>query len=280
MRYWREVLPEGVMRGVDYKGMVADLPGQARRVRAVHQAKRRAAGAAAAGAHPMVRLARALGPVLVVALLTACGSSSRHGGGERSSADGGHGTATIFSPNGEPLSGGKLHHPDCEVAMDGWFERVDINHDGKIDQAEFLADARIQFSRMDLDHDGAITADELTTFRMPYSDGGRALAMPALGPAEPAAPVKDDGTGAHHRLDGQGRPSASSVRSRDGGTAVAADPVMAADANADFRVTLTEFLDYAALTFARLDSTHTGALHPEDVERACEDAQPRHRAGS
>ena len=63
--------------------------------------------------------------------------------------------SVIFSPNGEPLSGGTLGHPSCVEAIAGWFDRVDTNHDGIIDRNELLADARIQFLRMDRDGDGA-----------------------------------------------------------------------------------------------------------------------------
>ena len=102
-------------------------------------------------------------PVLVAALLLLAGCS-RFGGRDRPED-----TGPIYSPNGEPLNGGALGHPSCAAAMAQWFDRVDANHDGAIDRAEFLADAARQFAAMDLDHDGVITPSELAQYRLPFA---------------------------------------------------------------------------------------------------------------
>ncbi|HUB94266.1 MAG TPA: EF-hand domain-containing protein, partial [Stellaceae bacterium] len=75
----------------------------------------------------------------------------------------------IFSPNGEPLSGGPLGDPSCKDAMQKWLARVDANHDGTIEVSEFMADARRQFSAMDLDKSGVLTPDILARYRAPYA---------------------------------------------------------------------------------------------------------------
>jgi hypothetical protein len=190
-----------------------------------------------AGTTMLPHLARAARFALLLVPLAACGSLPYFGGGRSAhNHDGGSAAARlIFSPNGEPLSGGPLGHPACGEAMDRWFDRVDANHDGWIDRDEFLADARAQFARMDLDHDGNITSDELATFRAPFT-------------AQPRA--------------GGGRPPGTD-----------ADPVMSADANLDFKVSLAEFLRQADEIYSSLASAHGGGIGREDARRGCTRAE-------
>lgn len=89
--------------------------------------------------------------------------------------------AILYSPNGEPLTGGKLGKATCEAALAGWFNRVDGNHDGAVDHAEFMADAKAQFQAMDLDHDGYLTAAKLAQYRTPYEEA-RGLPVTAEDP--------------------------------------------------------------------------------------------------
>ena len=153
--------------------------------------------------------------------------------------------ALRLSPNGEPLTGGLA----CGDAIRQWFMRIDGNHDGRVDRAEFLADARAQFERMDLDHDGAITADELSAFRAPF--------------LERAREEERDGTGRRHAGEA-GSPESGEARPGNG-----TDPVMSADTNLDFKVSLAEFLKQAADVFDRLDTGHGGSLGPQEVEGIC-----------
>ena len=77
-------------------------------------------------------------------------------------------TGPLYSPNGEPLSGGPLGNPSCQDALGRWFDRLDSSHAGTIDLAAFLADAKRQFAAMDLNRDGEITPDELARYRVAY----------------------------------------------------------------------------------------------------------------
>ena len=45
--------------------------------------------------------------------------------------------------------------------MEGMFDKMDLNHDGKVTEKEFLAFHKKMFSKMDANHDGAITMDEM-----------------------------------------------------------------------------------------------------------------------
>ena len=198
----------------------------------------------------------ALFPALLVILLAACGSLPHFGGGR--SADSRAGAARmVFSPNGEPLTGGPLGHPGCGEAMDRWFGRVDANHDGRIDRDEFLADARAQFARMDLDHDGNITTDELATFRAPFRDD-----TPTAADGDGSA----EGGGGRRRHDGGGGGARQSSAPPLG---IGADPVMSADANVDFKVTLDEFLRQADEIYTSLASARDAGLSRDDARRGC-----------
>ena len=199
---------------------------------------------------------RLIAPLFAVLAVSACSSfhSPLDGvplpslSGSSGTSGARHSPAQVISPNGEPLSGGPLGQPDCDEAIDKWFDRVDTNHDDTIDRAEFIADAQAQFARMDLDHDGFVTADELTRYRMPT------LGVEAKPGAKPGAK--------HPRRN-------SSADDAEGGE----DPVMAADTNLDFQVSLTEFLALAESKFAKL--AKDGIWTRDAVEAICHPAPPK-----
>jgi Ca2+-binding EF-hand superfamily protein len=145
----------------------------------------------------------------------------------------------LYSPNGEPLSGGPLGEPSCADALGSWFARVDTDHDGTIDEGEFLADANRQFAAMDLDKSGALTPSELAQYRAPY-----------------VRPVRRPD---YQNDAGRGPPPQEDVE----------DPVMVADTALRNRVTRDDFLAYARRNFASLDRDHDGTLDRAEVLAAC-----------
>lgn len=151
----------------------------------------------------------------------------------------------LYSPNGEPLSGGPLGEPKCEDAMQRWFAKVDADHDGTIDASEFLADARRQFAAMDLDRSGVLTPSVLSRYRAPY------LAEQAR-----EVPPEESEAQREQRLEREREPAVGKDR---------ADPVMIADVNLRNRVTLDDFLGLARRTFAGLDLKKDGRLTSEEV---------------
>jgi Ca2+-binding EF-hand superfamily protein len=182
-------------------------------------------------------------PVLLAALVVLAGCSWFGGGKHPEDA------GPIYSPNGEPLSGGPLGRPECAAAMARWFARVDTNHDGTIDRAEFLADAARQFAVMDLDHDGVITPAELAQYRLPYA-----------APLRQSGETEDEARRRRERGGGSG--SASIAHDR-------ADPVMLADVHLRNRVTRDDFMAYANANFASLDADHDGRLSRAELVATC-----------
>ena len=170
--------------------------------------------------------------------------------------------AILYSPNGEPLTGGVLGRSSCYEVASNWFDRVDTNHDKNIDRNEFLADSRIQFLRMDLDGDGAIYPSELLTFRGSFI--GTPKHTPSTAPEKDFAAEKDGikarGLIPKYDLDKE----SDRARQQD-----FSDPVMSADANLDFRVTLDEFTAQSQDVFKIIDQNHDGLLDRLEVLATC-----------
>jgi len=68
--------------------------------------------------------------------------------------------ATFISPSGEPFRP-SVQSPD---AFSAWFAQADANHDGRIDRAEFRADAATFFKRVDVNGDGVIDGFEIAAY--------------------------------------------------------------------------------------------------------------------
>lgn len=177
-----------------------------------------------------------VGPVLALLALAGCGTFDRLTDPPPPMAP-----PRVFSPNGEPLRGGPLGHPTCRDALARWFDRVDTNHDGFVDRAEFRADAERQFKIMDLDHDGEITPDELARYRAPFE----------VDTARRQAEESPERGGRILRTTEQ------------------PDPVMLADVQLRNRVNLAEFMAYADRNFADLDTKHTGRLEKSEIQGVC-----------
>lgn len=171
----------------------------------------------------------------------------------------------FYSPNGEPLNGGPLGQPTCPQAMASWFDRVNVHHDGKLTREEFLADAQAQYQRMDIDHNGYLVSEELERFRKPYRAD-----MPI--DAEKQAKDSSDRSPRGERAErkGGGRFGPDTDPRDHGGTPTAMpDPVLSADTNNDFKVTLEEFMAQAQSTFNDLDADRDGVLSKDEALRVC-----------
>lgn len=160
----------------------------------------------------------------------------------------------VESPNGEPLPFAP-GQPDCAAALTAWMAQADKNGDGVADMDEMVTDAARWFAIADQDHDGQVTSDELAEVR-------RRLVPPEPAPQPESPPeAADDGRqgGPPGGGPGQGR---ARLRSN-----VRLDPVMQADANADFRVTALEFRTFV------IDRMQGRSVSRTDLLRGCDSAR-------
>jgi len=197
------------------------------------------------------------------ALLVACGGADKETAQRIAAA------RVIYSPNGEPLSGGPLGHPSCEDALARWFDRLDTDRTGTIDLDQYLADAQRQFTAMDLDKQGAITADELARYRAPYESAS----MPETSASAPESTNRAprSGQGAHRPGQSSAGPRASASGDPRGRSSDdEPDPVMAADVHLQFKVTLPDFLAYADRKFVELNAKRDGRLAKIDALALCQ----------
>lgn len=160
------------------------------------------------------------------------------------------------SPCGEVLGAPTPSEVQYKTDMLVWFHRVDTNHDGVLTLQEVLADTDQCFDRMDADHDGSITPLELQQYR---------LRQPFHAPTvKPTLRLGDNMRVTNP--DAVETPGEDSEPWFGGGTRqiyYGLDPVMSADADADFRVTREELRAQTARKFARWDAHHDGRVTVE-----------------
>lgn len=185
----------------------------------------------------------------------------------------------FISPSGEPFRA----PPGAPYPVAAWFAQVDRKHDGRIDRAEFRADAAAFFARLDENHDGIVDSFEvqdyernvapeiLGAYRGGDEQGGRG-AGGGDGPGGGGGPSGGPpGGGRHSRRGGgfSGGGSSGATYSKNGEALQGAapydllntpEPVLTADAQLDGRITLKEFLDNADRDFDLLDTAGRGYL--------------------
>ena len=172
----------------------------------------------------------------------------------------------FFSPHGQPFRA----RTGAPYPVVDWFKQADKNGDGKIDKAEFLADAEAFFKLIDHNGDGVLSHYEVTVYehnvapeilgaRVQVSDTGAARLWLAQisrpGPVDPGgasaegdAPVVKD----HLDVSGQGAAPFSFFEEPE--------PLLAADLNIDGIIRKGNFLKVAGDHFAALDVDGVGYL--------------------
>jgi hypothetical protein len=236
-----------------------------------------------------VRLHRPLAALALVLALAACNGDAAHQPF----------TIAVTTPNGEPLATPPLQgfdSPGCPAILTTWFDRIDTNHDGVVDRAEFMADAEVQFARMDLNHDGIVTPGDLQEYRAAFEghnvripgsqttggsdDGGSDDGIVQLAQAYPSGGQTSGGSsssgssgsssGGSNPLYGKKAHTLADLQQGGGyDPRIEPDPVMSADTSLRFQVTKKDFMDQAVHRFARLDIEHTGRLTKQEAMYWC-----------
>jgi hypothetical protein len=243
---------------------------------------------------------RLLLPALLLSLSACASEGPRHGRGgpdgaaEAGGPGGGRGPARVklfISPSGEPFRG--------DDGLGRWIAQVDTNHDGAITLEEFRADALHSFKVLDANGDGVIDGFEIQAYEhnivpeigvMTFDEGPepgaprRARAGggnprnegrdgPVGGPGGVGGPMggsRGSGTDAAQMLaDQANRPIKGA--GREGAARFSLlnepEPLLAADADLDGKVTLAEWMAMTDRRFAKLDHLKTGRLTRDSLTR-------------
>ncbi|HEY5107604.1 MAG TPA: EF-hand domain-containing protein [Caulobacteraceae bacterium] len=135
--------------------------------------------------------------------------------------------SVFISPSGEPFRS----PAGAAASFEAWFARVDTNHDGRIDKAEFEADAMAFFRKLDLSGDGVIDGSEIGAYE-------KTIAPELIARS-------DEGEAGHDAY--------VSLLNE-------AEPVSGADLSLDLRITAPEWRAAADRRFAALDAAGRGFL--------------------
>jgi len=128
------------------------------------------------------------------------------------------------------------------------FDKLDVNHDGKIDQADRAVREKARFNRVDANHDGQLSYAEFTAMHDRH-DGARGDR------GQQGAGREQRG---EHRMAMRG-PGRGGFR---GGM------IRLADADKDGSITKAEFQAAALTRFDRLDADKDGTVTPDEAKAA------------
>ncbi len=211
-----------------------------------------------------------------VATLTACagGDDSPRGATGGGRAD--EGPEMLFiSPMGEPFRA----KPPTPYPVEAWFKGADTNGDGKLDLAEFEADATRFFHVLDITKDGVIDHREIYYYEHVIAPEILGLSYGAL-PRSMRAPnyfqLAQFGGGGGGGMGGGGEPSVSGdstsapqikglndqplVGAAAYGLLADPEPVQGSDIRLTGNITLADFKARAQQRFEALDTDHKGYL--------------------
>jgi hypothetical protein len=232
------------------------------------------------------------------AALYGCASDGGGGGGRGDRVPEAVPEMLFISPMGEPFRA----KPPEPYPVAAWFKGADKDGDGKLDLAEFKADAERFFHVLDVNKDGVIDHREVfyyehrivpeilgqtygalrgraapSYFQLAQYGGGMGGASGMGGP-----PVTDGGSASKAPSDGGrlGDHDAPLVGAAAYGLLADPEPVQGSDIRLTGAITLSDFERRAEQRFNLLDNEHRGYLTLDTLpETEVQQALPKHRGG-
>ena len=156
-------------------------------------------------------------------------------------------TQVFFSPAGQPFRA-KTGEPYPIVK---WFAQADTDHDGKISHDEFLADAVAFFQKLDVNHDSYVSSVENTRY-----ENEVAPEITRMDPRVQQPRIIKEEIDDHPQeqdLPNGGRYIKQILGAAQYGLIDEPQPIRAADANFDFRISMDEWLAATEERFKMLD---------------------------
>jgi hypothetical protein len=196
---------------------------------------------------------------------------------------------TFISPCGQPFRAPQ----DAPYPTVDWFKSADKNADGKLDHAEFVADAAAFFAVLDVNNDGVLSHHEVALYEQrvaPEIIEGRirtswAAARLWLTQLDRPGPIDPGGDQPPDDSDAKPPPLDESQQgAAPYGLLGEPEPVLAADLDLSGAITRKNFLKLADIHFQALDTAGRGYLTLEtlpqtQVQKLLNKARPKkHRS--
>jgi len=175
----------------------------------------------------------------------------------------GMGQNVFFSPAGQPFRApaGKPY------PVDAWFNQADTDHDGKLSQAEFMADSVAFFNTLDVNHDGFINSPENTRYENQIAPEIQRTDPRIQQPKNTYRPPDPDMDAEQNPDPTGGRYLKQIIGASQYGLIDEPQPIRAADANFDFRVSTAEWSDASSQRFAILDKNGDGFITMDELPK-------------
>ena len=155
----------------------------------------------------------------------------------------------FVAPSCKPYRG----QPGSPYPVAAWFAEADVNHDGRLDRAEYTANFLAYFDVLDTDRDGEIGPGEISHFESDILPEVRMASPEGSFGAEDEQPSGSDDDSPKTPPE---RPRGASFFGFFG----APEPLIVMDSNFDRGISRTEYAAAAAKSFRQLDALNLGYL--------------------
>ena len=156
------------------------------------------------------------------------------------------------APHNTMMGDKTVTRAEAEARARAAFDKLDVNHDGKIDKADREAKMAEKFKKVDTDGNGSISPAEFMASHERKPGGGMAM---------------DHKMGGSKMGEGMEHPEGG-MRGEKRGAMMGYVMLRMADTNKDGAVTRDEFIAAALAHFDKADANHDGKVTPEERQAA------------